>query len=237
MVKDPGRYAFGLTVSNYQTVDSFTFFMRNDTMLNCQEVGDKFGDDGLTLEKPGFTRLLKGPGGVIYDATRITSKDQVASYDTTNQVGYIFFKNSSSEVRLSSFINGYLEFENGIHQIDRSSTVDLSAVDTPQPKRRFRLPHLHVDVKRQPVVSVAAAITTAAPDTAVNGAMALVDDFGGRVATAGADNSDGWMDGWMVAKYRRPLRRHDDVNDQSSYHYHHRSDATTRKPQNHPTDH
>ncbi|KAK7580419.1 hypothetical protein V9T40_001048 [Parthenolecanium corni] len=30
----------------------------------------------ITLEKPGFTRSLKVPGGVIYDATRITSKDQ-----------------------------------------------------------------------------------------------------------------------------------------------------------------
>ncbi|KAK7575520.1 hypothetical protein V9T40_011806 [Parthenolecanium corni] len=36
----------------------------------------------LTLEKPGLTRLREGPDGVIYDATRITSKDQVASSDT-----------------------------------------------------------------------------------------------------------------------------------------------------------
>ncbi|KAK7590094.1 hypothetical protein V9T40_001707 [Parthenolecanium corni] len=37
----------------------------------------------LTLEIPGFTRLLKGPGSVIYDTTRVTSKDPVASYDTS----------------------------------------------------------------------------------------------------------------------------------------------------------
>ncbi|KAK7572041.1 hypothetical protein V9T40_014513 [Parthenolecanium corni] len=37
----------------------------------------------LTLEIPGFTRLLKGPVGVINDTTRETSKDQMASYDTS----------------------------------------------------------------------------------------------------------------------------------------------------------
>ncbi|KAK7603078.1 hypothetical protein V9T40_003077 [Parthenolecanium corni] len=37
----------------------------------------------LTLEIPGFTRLLEEPGGVIYETTRVTSNDQEASYDTS----------------------------------------------------------------------------------------------------------------------------------------------------------
>ncbi|KAK7580321.1 hypothetical protein V9T40_000950 [Parthenolecanium corni] len=59
----------------------------------------------LTLEKPGFTRLLKGPCGVIYDATRITSNDLVASYDTSHGFSkYWFFGKSISKFCVASYV-------------------------------------------------------------------------------------------------------------------------------------
>ena len=59
----------------------------------------------LTLEKPGFTRLLEVTGGVIYDTTRITSKEQVALYDTSQWFSkYWSLEKSISKFQMASYM-------------------------------------------------------------------------------------------------------------------------------------
>ncbi|KAK7601574.1 hypothetical protein V9T40_009015 [Parthenolecanium corni] len=76
--------------------------------INTIETAVSAGNESqydLALEKPGFTRLLEGPGGVIYDTTRITSKDQVASSDTSQGFSkYWSFEKSISKFRVASYM-------------------------------------------------------------------------------------------------------------------------------------
>ncbi|KAK7597676.1 hypothetical protein V9T40_009901 [Parthenolecanium corni] len=52
------------------------FVIDNETFVSVStyNLGSRYFLLILTLEIPGFTRLLKGPGGVVYDTTRVTSK-------------------------------------------------------------------------------------------------------------------------------------------------------------------